>query len=195
MGSNTTRKFIYDLQVSGDTKAQPYALQLSVSYYDVYSQPSGITENVSIAVRSIMNFRLLNIQPSTLTVETGGIVTVEAELLLIGTETAQFVQVEFLENHPFIAVSESYEYIGRVDTDSPVPFDMQFMVDSNATPGSYKLQMRVSYWDEYNQEREAIRELPVDILERVEGREEAGLGLTFWDMIWSIIRFLLGVKP
>ncbi len=195
MGSNKTRKIVYDLQVSGDTKAQTYALQLTVSYYDAYGQPSGITEKISIDIRSIMNFHLLNVQPSTLTVETGGIVTVEAELLLIGTETAQFVQVEILENHPFIALSESYEYIGRVDPDSPVPFDMQFMVDSNATPGSYKLQMKVSYWDEYNQEREAIRELPVDILELVDGSEEEGLGLTFWDMIWSIMRILLGVKP
>ena len=193
LGSNKTTKITYDLQVSGDAKAQPYTLQLTVSYYDVYGQPSGITENVSIDVRSIISFRMLNVQPSTLTAEPGGIVTVEADLLLIGTETAQFVQVEVLENHPFILFSESYEYIGRVDPDSPVPFDVQFMVDSNATPGNCTLQMRVSYWDEYSQERQEITELPVVIEERVEQREEAAL--TFWDLIWRMIRILLGVKP
>ena len=197
LGSNQTTKVIYDLHVSGDADARPYTLQLIISYYDVYGQPSGVTENISIGVRSIINFRLLDVQPSSLTLEPGEIVTIEAELLLIGTETVQFVQVEILEDHPFISVSESYEYIGRVDPDSPVPFDIQFMVDSNATPGSYTLQMRVSYWDEYNQERQAVRELPVIIEKRVEERERSiDRGqVTFWDIIWRIIRILLGVKP
>ena len=193
LGSNKAAKIIYDLQVSGDAKAQPYTLQLAVSHYDMYGQPSSITENISIDVRSIMSFRLVNVQPSSLTLEPGEMVTVEADLLLIGTESAQFVQVEILENPPFISFSESYEYIGRVDPDSPVPFDVQFMVDSNATPGNHRLQMRVSFWDEYNREHQEITELPVVIGERVEQRQEEAL--TSWDMIWRMIRILLGVKP
>ena len=193
LGSDQTAKVIYNLDVSGEAKAQLYTLQLAISYYDAYGQPKSVTEAISIGVRSIINFRLLNVQPSSLTVEPGGIVTVEADLLLIGTETVQFVQVEILENHPFTLVSESYEYIGRVDPDSPVPFDIQFMVNQDATPGNCTLQMRVSYWDEYNQERQEITELPVVIEERVEQREEAAL--TFWDLIWRMIRILLGVKP
>jgi len=193
LGSNHTTKIIYGLQISGDAKAQPYTLQLTILYYDVYGQPNNIAETMSIGVRSIASFRLLNVQPSNLTVEPGEMVLTEADLLLIGTETVKFAQIEIVGNYPFISTSESYEYIGRIDPDSPVPFDIQFMVDPNATAGSYTLQMRVSYWDEYNQERQAIRELPVIIKESVQKEEE--VSLTFWDTIRIIIRFLLGVKP
>jgi len=193
IGSNKTTPISYDLRVSGDAKAQPYPLQLTISYYDVYGQPNSIIESISICVQGVASFRLLNVQPSNLTVEPGEVVTVEADLLLIGTETVKFVQVQIVPNHPFVWIPESYEYIGRVDPDSPVPFSVQFMVDSNATSGSYTLQMRVSYWDEYNQERQAIRELPALIKERVQKKEE--VSLTFWDIIRMIIRILLGVKP
>lgn len=196
LGSNQTAAVNYNLQVSGDAEAISYPLQLNVSYYDVYGQLNSISETVSVSVTSIINFRLLNVQPSSLTAEPGEIVAVEADLLLIGTETVDFVQIEIIENrsiNPFMSTPESYEYIGRVDPDSPVPFDVEFMVDPNATPGDYMLQMRVSCWDEYNRERQTIIELPVVVEEFVKEGEEGGL--TFWDMIWRVIRILLGVMP
>jgi hypothetical protein len=196
LGSNQTIAVIYNLQVGGDAEARSYPLQLNVSYYDVYGQPNSISETISVGVSSIVNFRLLNVQPSSLTAEPGEVMTVEADLLLIGTEAVEFVQIEIVENrsiNPFVSIPESYEYIGRVDPDSPIPFDVQFMVDPNATPGDYTLPMRVSYWDEYNREQRAIIELPV-VVEEVIGEREEG-GLTLWDMIWRVIRILLGVKP
>ncbi len=141
------------------------------------------------------NFRLVNIQPSSLTGEPGETVTVETDLLLIGTETAQFVQIEVIDNHSFSLVSESYENVDRVDQDSPVPFDIQFMTAPDATSGNHMLQIRVSYWDEYDQEREAIRKLPI-IVEGSEVKSEAaGLDPTFLDIIWSVVRILFGVNP
>jgi len=196
LGSNQTAAVIYNLQVSGEAEAISYPLQLNISYYDVYGQPNSVSETVSVGVTSIINFRLLNLQPSSLTAEPGEVVTVEADLLLIGTETVDFVQIEIVENrsvNPFMSIPESYEYIGRVDPDSPVPFDVQFMVDPKATPGDYRLQMRVSCWDEYNRERQTTIELPVTVKRLMEEGEEGSL--TFWDMIWRVIRILLGVKP
>jgi hypothetical protein len=191
--SNHAAKVIYNLQVNGDAKAQPYTIQLTILYYDVYGQPNSITETISVPVRSMANFRLLNVQPSNITVKPGEIVLVEADLLLIGTEAVKFAQIEIVENYPFASTYESYEYIGRIDPDNPVPFDIQFMVDSNATAGSYKLQMRVNYVDEYNQEHQDMVELPVTVEKLIEKKEEASL--TFWDVIWRIIRILLGIKP
>jgi hypothetical protein len=191
--SNHAAKVIYNLQVNGDAKAQPYTLQLTILYYDVYGQPNSITETISIPVRSMANFRLLNVQPSNIMVNPGETVLVEADLLLIGTEAVKFAQIEIVENYPFASTYESYEYIGRIDPDNPVPFDIQFMVDSNATAGNYKLQMRVNYVDEYNQEHQDMVELSVIIERLTEKKGEASL--TFWDIIWRIIRILLGIKP
>lgn len=193
LGSNHAAKVIYNLQVSGDAKAQPYTLQLTILYYDVYGQPNSITETISVSVHSVANFRLLNVQPSNITAKPGEIVLVEADLLLIGTEAVKFAQIEIVENYPFASTYESYEYIGRIDPDNPVPFDIQFMVDSNATAGSYKLQMRINYLDGYNQERQDTVELPVIVEKLTEKKEEASL--TFWDIIWRIIKILLGIKP
>ncbi|MFQ6065551.1 MAG: COG1361 S-layer family protein [Candidatus Bathyarchaeia archaeon] len=194
--SNQTAKVIYDLGISGDADARLYALQLVISYYDVDDQSVSLSEVISIGVHSIVDFRLLDILPSIVTAEPGETVTIEADLLLLGTETVDFVEVEIVENRsigPFSTVPESYEYIGRVDPDSPILFTIQFMVDPNATSGSYTLQLRVSCWDGYNQQRQATIELPVVVKEFSNQNEEASP--TFWDVIWTILRILFGVKP
>jgi hypothetical protein len=196
MESNQTDEVVYNLLIEGDAKAQPYTIQLVISYYDLYDQPNSITETISISVRSIASFRLLDVKPSPLTVEPGGTATIEADLLLIGTEMVEFVEIEIVENssiNPFISTTESYEYIGHVDPDSPVPFEIQFKVDSNAAPGSHLLQMRVNYRDECNQERRATIELPVTVEElTVKNQDNA---ITLWDLIDIIARILLGLKP
>jgi len=194
--SNQTVTVIYNLRVSGDADASLYDLQLVISYYDVDDQPDSISEAISIGVQSIVDFRLLDMQPSRITAELGEIVIVEADLLLLGTETVDFVEVEIVENRsigPFISVPESYEYIGRVDPDSPVLFTIQFMVDPNATSGDYTVQMRVNCWDGYNQQRRVMIELPVVVEEFSNQSQETSL--TLWDMIWTAIRILFGLHP
>jgi len=138
---------------------------------------------------------LINMDPPNVIVEPGETVTIEADLLLIGTESADFVQIEIakdMSESPFLTTSESYEYIGRVDPDSPVPFDLQFTVKSDATTGDYTLPLVVTYWDEYNQERQVTIELPVMIEEKAIEKTEAGL--TFWNFIWVILRILFGMR-
>jgi hypothetical protein len=194
--SNKTAKVIYNLRVSGDADARLYILQLFISYYDVDDQPDSLSEAISIGVQSIIGFRLLDIQPSSITAEPGETVTVEADLLLLGTETVDFVEVRIVENRsigPFVSVPESYEYIGRVDPDSPVLFTIQFMVDPNANSGSYTLQMEVNCWDGYNQQRHVPVELPVVVEEFSNQNQETSP--TLWDMIWTVIRRLFGLHP
>jgi len=150
-------------------------------------------------VKSIVKFQLLNVQPQDLTVELGEIITVEADLLLIGTETVEFVEVEIIENasiNPFLSIPESYEYIGRVDPDSPIIFDVQFLVDSNATVGDYTLQIRVGYWDENNQEQQEVIELPVYVKNVGNtGEVTSNTQKTLWEMFIDFIRTLLGMNP
>ncbi len=196
LSSNQTARVIYNLRISGDVDASLYDLQLVISYYDVDDQPKSLSEAISIGVQSKIEFRLLDIQPSSITAEPGEMVTVEADLLLLGTETVDFVEARIVENRsigPFISVPESYEYIGRVDPDSPVLFTVQFMVDPNATSGDYTVQMRVDCWDGYNQQRHVMIELPVVVNEFSNQNQETSL--TLWDMIWTVIRILFGLQP
>ncbi len=193
---NQTATVVYNLSVSGDAEVKLHRLPLVISYYDVNDQPDSLTEDISIRVHSIIGFRLLDIQPSIITAEPGETVTIEADLLLLGTETVEFVEIEIVENRsigPFLSISQSYEYIGRVDPDSPVLFNIQFVVDSNATAGSYTLQIRVNCWDGYNQQRQTVIGLPVVVNES--SNQNAASSSTLWDVIWIAIRILFGVKP
>jgi hypothetical protein len=194
--SNQSTNISYELQISGDANAQLYTIQVVVSYKDQYDQPNSITEFLSIGVYSIINLHLLNIESTSLAVNHGEIGTLEADLLLIGTEPVDFVQIEILDNvidSPFISIPESSEYIGRVDPDSPIPFKIQYAVDSDAEPGEYTLHLRVSCWNEYNQEKQTTLDLTVIINEIIENNEE--IRLTVWDMIWNAIRSIFGIKP
>jgi len=191
-----TKEIAYNLFVSGDARARPYTVQLVVSYHDVNDQPGAITETVSIDVHGIAELRLINVEPSSLIVSPGETTDFTADLLLIGTETIDFVQVEVFDNgsnSPFVATPGSYEYIGSVDPDSPVTFDLEFKVNSNATSGDYKLPIRVTYWDTYRQKRQTMIELPVVVQELTGKSEEAAP--TIWDSIWKFIRTIFGVKP
>jgi len=193
---NQTATVAYNLSISGDADASLYRLPLVISYYDVDDRPDSLTEDISIRVHSIIDFRLLDIQPSLVIAKPGETVTIEADLLLLGTETVDFTEVEIVENlsiGPFSTVSESYEYIGRVDPDSPVLFTIQFVVDSDATSGNYALQIEVGCWDGYNQKRRVMIELPITVEES--SNQNEGTNLTLWDMIWIVIRMLFGVKP
>ncbi|UCF58272.1 MAG: hypothetical protein JSV15_04070 [Candidatus Bathyarchaeota archaeon] len=192
---NQTATVVYNLSISGDADAKLYRLPLVISYYDVDDQPDSLTEDVSIRVHSIIDFRLLDIQPSIITAEPGETVTVEADLLLLGTKTVDFVEVEIIENRlvPFTSVPESYEYIGTVDPDSPVLFTIEFMVDPSAISGTYNLQMNASCWDTYNQPRQVMIELPVVVEEFSNQNQETNL--TLWDILWTMIRILFGLQP
>lgn len=191
LSPNQLAKATYDLQVGGDAKAQPYTLQLAVSYYDVDGNPNGTTETVSIDVNSVHRFQMVNVQPSTVTAWQGEYASIEADLLLVGTETARFVEVEVVTDLTFLATAESYEYVGTVDPDSPVPFSIGFQVDPNTDPGSHSLQVQVTYWDTYNREGSTQIELPV-VVENPSGTEVAEkTGLTLWDFV----KILLGIRP
>jgi hypothetical protein len=196
LDSNQTAIVKYTLRVSGDASEEAYILQILISYLNEYGEIASITEKISIEVHSIIDFQLLDVQPSSLTVSQGETGTLEADLLLIGTESIDFVQLSINtdSDSPFTSIPETEEYIGRVDPDSPIPFELPFTVDSNATSGDYPLQCKVNYWDEYNQEQTKILHLSVTITEQVQNGTTANT-VSFWDQIWNIFRNLFGIKP
>jgi hypothetical protein len=196
LGSNQTAHVTYILRISGDADASLYTLQLSVSYYNVDNQPESFSEAISIAVHSLVDFRLLDMQPSNITATPGDTVTIEADLLLLGTEPIDFVEIEIVENRslgPFLTIPGSYEYIGRIDPDSPVLFTIQFLVDSDAMPGTYPLQMKIRGWDGYNRQRQVIIEMPVVVKEFTNPNE--GASPTLLELLGLILRVLFGVTP
>jgi len=179
----------YRLLMDGEAEAGQYPVGVTISYLDSQGVPKSVVETLSLRVQGIVSFRLLN--TPVLTVEPGGVADLEVDLLLVGTESVDFVQVEVVESDPFKRTFDSYEYIGPVDPDSPVPFDLQFAAAADAEPGSYTLLLNVTYFDDLNRLQASTVELPVSVVETsLEVEVHRPLG-GFW--LW--LRRLLGLLP
>ena len=188
LGERSEAKF--DLLVSGDVRAGQYPGIVTITYLDADGLPRSFMETVTLSVRGIVEFKLINI--GTVTVGIGDSVEFEADMLLVGTESVQFVNIEVVEDSVFQRTVESEEYIGAVDPDSPIPFEVQFRVAEGADVGKHNLILRITYQDDLNQQHVETLELTVDVEEvRSQGNIETSSIGGFW--VW--LRKILGLGP
>ncbi len=179
----------YRLILDGGLLAGQYPVTVTLSYLDVDGVARSLVEVVTLSVRGIVSFSLINEQLTSAL--RGGDAELEADLLLVGTESIRFVYVEVVEDDAFLRSTESEEYIGAVDPDSPIPFELNFGVADDAEVGYHTLTLRITYTDDLNQEHEVELELPVTVersASEVEGPRTSG-------GFWAWLRRLLGLGP
>jgi hypothetical protein len=178
----------YRLLISGGASAGQYMASISISYTSSKGIPKTLMESVTILIDGLIDFDLLDI-PSEVVVP-GDTRELEADLLLVGTESVDFVSIGVIEDNIVKRVSGSDEYIGAVDPDSPIPFDINYKVDSDAPDGNHELKLNVKYRDHLNRQHEEQVTLDVEIGETVEDIPQPQQG-GFW--VW--IRRVLGLGP
>jgi uncharacterized membrane protein len=181
---------VFELLVGGEVMAGQYPAMVTVSYLGSDGVPRSLVETVTLSIRGLVEFRLIN--EDQVRVSRGETTEFEADLLLVGTESVQFVSVEVVEDSVFEYVRDSEEYIGAVDPDSPIPFDLMFKAADDAELGDHTITLRITYTDDLNQEHEATLELRAEVTEPT-ADFNASQGSTggFW--IW--LRRLLGLGP
>ena len=178
----------YQLLASGDISAGQYSVPSAITYTNSKGLPGTLSESFTLLVDGLIEFDLLDIP--TEMVGAGETSELEADLLLIGTESVQFVSIGVVGDGVIERVSGSDEYIGAVDPDSPIPFDIKYKVKEGVEQGTHDLKLNVQYRDHLNKEHSDVLELSVDIGETIEDvpqSENTG--------IWSWIRRLLGLGP
>jgi hypothetical protein len=180
---------VYRLIVDGEVRAGQYPARLALSYLDVDGIPSTFVETLTFRVDGIVDFMLINEKP--LSMPKGSTVELEADLLLIGTESIKFMTLELVEDTNFRRTADSEEYMGAIDPDSPIPFDLVLEVAETSDVGEHNLTLRVTYTDDLNQEHEATIEVPVRVTAGV--AEEPSQGST--GGFWSWLRRILGLGP
>lgn len=176
----------YELRVDGGAKSGQYPLTLQITYLDSDGMPGSAAETVTLTVTPLVEFRIL--PEGEIHVYRGDSATLSGDLLLIGTESIRFVELQIVEDETF--KSSDSEYVGEVDPDSPIPFDLNFKVSENATEGIKNLRVNVSYLDNLNRRRNLIVEVPIHIEAQPEVevvKKQGGL--------WLWIRWLLGILP
>lgn len=179
----------YRLLASGDIPAGQYPILITISYTNSKGMPSQLTETLTVRVEGLIDFEILD-APS-LNLRKGEVGELEADLLLIGTESVQFVSIEVLEDDVIERVSGSTEYIGAVDPDSPIPFDLNYKVRDDASNGEHEIGMRVLYRDHLNREHDEELSLNLEISEKSgeQPQEPSNTG------IWVWLRRLFGLGP
>lgn len=185
-GENTS--YTYNLLASGSAPAGQYAVTITISYTNNKGIPKTLTETVTIMVDGLVDFQLLD-TPSQTTAP-GETNEMDADLLLIGTESVDFVSIRVMEDDLIKRVSGSDEYIGAVDPDSPIPFDIYYKVDEDAPEGEHKVKLDIKYRDHLNREKTQEISFDITIDETVDDEPQRPQG-----GIWLWIRRLLGLGP
>ncbi|UCH56728.1 MAG: hypothetical protein JSV18_05070 [Candidatus Bathyarchaeota archaeon] len=180
----------YRLIVDGAQRSGQYLSTLTLSYLDADGVPKSLSEKLTLSVRGIVDFSLIN--TDSVEAVAGAITVLEADLLLIGTESVQFVDVDVVKDAVIHRTSESYEYIGAVDPDSPLLFDLEFLVADGADLGDHTLKLKVSYTDDLNQEHETTIEFPITV---TEASSEVDVSAGSTGGFWGWLRRLLGLGP
>ena len=178
----------YQLLASGDVSAGQYPVTSTITYTNSKGVTGTLTETFTILVDGLIEFSLLDVP--TEKVPVGETSELEADLLLIGTESVQFVAIGVVEDGVIERVSGSDEYIGAVDPDSPIPFDIMYKVSDDASEGRHELKLSVQYRDHLNKEHEEQMSLNLEIRGDVDDLLEPQEG-----GIWAWIRRLLGLGP
>jgi hypothetical protein len=179
----------YRLLASGDIAAGQYPVTATVTYMTSRGVSGSLTETLTIMVEGLIDFDLID--TPTETVRRGETKELEADLLLIGTESVEFVSIDLVEDDVFKRVAGSTEYIGAVDPDSPIPFDINYKVAEDAEEGDHELSLSIEYRDHLNREHEEQLGLTMRVGGDAPqpGQDTAPSGLWIW------IRRLLGLGP
>jgi hypothetical protein len=190
MSPGEQSKAKFDLLVSGNVWAGQYPGIATITYLDTDGVPRSLMETVTLSVRGIVEFTLINV--GSVSAGVGESKELEADMLLVGTESVQFVNVEVVEDSNFELTTQSEEYIGAVDPDSPIPFEVWFRVADGTEVGKHSLTLRITYQDDLNQEHVETLELTVDVEEAsAQANTQASSTGGFW--VW--LRRLLGLGP
>jgi hypothetical protein len=151
----------YRLLAGGSVYAGQYPVTVTLTYTDSKGAAGSLTETVTIMVDALIDFELLD--EAAAVVYAGEQYEMEADLLLVGTDSVQFVSVQMLEDDTFNRVQGSTEYIGAVDPDSPIPFDIDYRVADDAEPGIHDMTLVVQYRDHLNRVHEEALEYTVTV--------------------------------
>jgi hypothetical protein len=187
--AGATAVVTYRLLASGGIAAGQYPVTATVTYTTSRGATGSLTETLTVMVEGLIEFDLID--TPTETVRRGETKELEADLLLIGTESVDFVSIGLVEDDVFRRVAGSTEYIGAVDPDSPIPFDINLKVAEDAEEGDHELTLSIEYRDHLNREHEEQLEFTLsvggDASQPGQDTEASG----FW--VW--IRRLLGLGP
>ena len=148
---NQRESAIIDPQIFAtlDSKDESYPMQISISYTDSRGYPHKETHQISFSVRGTINIITQEASLSPEVIAIGRNSTVSGNLLNKGDTDGMFSEIRILPSE-FVSISEeSYQYIGELDPNTPIPFSIKFGVTEAASEGILPITIEIKFEDEY----------------------------------------------
>ena len=132
-----------------DYAGKAYSSYISISYKRLgYISTQSETHIVGFYVKGEIDILAYEFSVEPENVTAGSEIIITASLLNKGTVTASYTNASLSPNPILIQKLESYSYLGEVEPNSPAPFTLEAIVNSNTEEGDYTIKIIVEYEDE-----------------------------------------------
>lgn len=141
-------------------------IKTSLEYKDDIGLPVTETLDINLAVTADISIRLRSLALSPQRVQPGETVDIAGDVVNEGTGIARAVYVEIDGQPPFKVLGEPSTFIGQINPSQVAAFTLNFIVDSQAKPGTYEVNVKVVYKNGFGDEFQASRILVYQVVER-----------------------------
>ncbi len=190
-----SEKAVFHVSVDGSAQPGFYSGEIKVSYEnadgDIYTSSLGF----GLKVESIIETKLIDVTISNGVISPGETVKVEANVLVIGTSSANFVELRAGKGGAL--EGDFYLYIGRVDVDDPFPVEITLKLRGDLKPGDYSVPIKLTFYDDFFQKQEAYQYLTIKVSEKKEEftkpmqKPQPGI----LNQIVYVLKKILGLEP
>ncbi|MDJ0271798.1 MAG: hypothetical protein QXN23_01145 [Candidatus Caldarchaeum sp.] len=141
-------------------------LKASLEYKDDIGLSAAENLDINFAVTADISIKLRSLTLSPQKVQPGETVDIAGDVVNEGTGIARAVYVEIDGQPPFKVFGEPSTFIGQINPSQVAAFTLNFVVDSQAKPGTYEVNLRVVYKNGFGDEFQASRTLVYQVVER-----------------------------
>jgi len=164
--------------VPDGTEGKAYTANIDLTYKRL-GYVSEITESHSIGFyipeeEEYIDLVLYELEVDPVSPQPGVTMTFSASILNKGNIPAMYVNVSLVENSVLTLQSESFSYLGQIDSNSPTSFSLDALVNSRAREGSYSAEISINYEDEDNKSYTILEQIPFSVV--VVGEERTTQG-------------------
>ncbi|RLG50408.1 MAG: hypothetical protein DRO00_08735 [Thermoproteota archaeon] len=179
---------VFQAVVSSSSTSGIHSLSFVATYSDEKGREFASEFSAGILVAPWTEVELINLEfPEE--VRPGEVAGVSGEILVIGTESAEFLEVKVIGPD----VNER-EYIGRVDPDSPLPFEVSFTVPTDAKD-EYSLNITLTYYDSLGRKITTSKAFNITISERNQVTQVKPGDRGILQKIVEFLKRLIGLSP
>ena len=171
------RELMVEIYAPDQTTGSALTGMLTISYVNKFGSPVVLRYPVGFVVRGEVDVEILGLVAIPRSVHAGEELTVSASLVNRGISAAEHVMLYLNATHPFASTPDSTRYVGELDPDTPIPFNLACVVDPRAEEGVYSLEVILEYNDGYGNAYQKRAVVEVEVLKKIEsgGSKEGAL--------------------